>query len=113
VFEVNLNTYKVAAFVYGFSKEQNAIETRKTHSWEAPKLFSVQDELKTMNFFWCMAKQHYTTLRFVACSMGKLANVIWNKNWDTNYFLDNSTKLSFAKLIHDMYEMNLKSQKIV
>jgi hypothetical protein len=52
-------------------------------------------------------------LRFVAYSMGKLANVIWNKDWDANYFLDNSTKLLFAKLIHDMYEVNPKAQKIV
>lgn len=45
--------------------------------------------------------------------MGKLANVIWNKDWDGNYFLDNSTKLSFTKLIHDTYKVNPKAQKIV
>jgi hypothetical protein len=50
---------------------------------------------------------------FVAYSMGKLANVIWNKDWDGNYFFDNSTKLSFTKLIHDMYGVNPKAQKIV
>ncbi len=33
--------------------------------------------------------------------MGKLANVIWVENWDEKYFLDNSTKMSFVKMIHE------------
>jgi hypothetical protein len=49
---------KVTTFLYGFSKEQDAINTRKACSRVAPKIFFVQDELRTMNFFWRMAKQH-------------------------------------------------------
>jgi hypothetical protein len=41
--------------------------------------------------------------------VGKLANVIWGENWDAKYLLDNSTKMSFAKVIHDMYEVNPKT----
>lgn len=48
---------EMTAFLYGFSKEKDAIITRKAHSWVTPKLFYIQDELRTMNFFWCMAKQ--------------------------------------------------------
>lgn len=49
---------KVTTFLYGFSKERDAINTRKACSKVAPKIFFVQDELRTMNFFWRMAKQH-------------------------------------------------------
>jgi hypothetical protein len=56
-----------------------------------------------------MAKQHATTLRFEAYLMGKLADVIWGKNWDIKYFVDNSIKMSFQKLIHDMYDPNLEA----
>jgi hypothetical protein len=57
-----------------------------------------------------MAKQHATTLRSKAYLMGKLANAIWGDEWDAKYFVDNSTKRSFGKLIHDMYGRNLKAQ---
>ncbi len=56
-----------------------------------------------------MAKQHATTLRFKAYSMGKLVNVIWGDDWDPKHFVDNSTKMSFGKLIHGMYDPNLKA----
>jgi hypothetical protein len=56
-----------------------------------------------------MAKQHATTLRFEAYSVGRLANVIRGENWDVKYFVDNSTKMSFEKLIHDMYDPNLEA----
>jgi hypothetical protein len=39
-----------------------------------------------------------------------LANVIWGDDWDAEYFVDNSTKMSFGKLIHDMHDLNLESQ---
>jgi hypothetical protein len=45
--------------------------------------------------------------------VGKLVNVIWGDDWDVNYFVNNSTKMSFGKLIHDMYDPNPKAQKIV
>jgi hypothetical protein len=38
--------------------------------------------------------------------MGKLTNVIWGDDWDVDYFMDNSTDMSFGKLIHDMYDPN-------
>jgi hypothetical protein len=44
-----------------------------------------------------------------AYSVGKLANIIWGDDWDAKYFVDNSTKMSFGKLIHDMYDPNLKT----
>jgi hypothetical protein len=60
-----------------------------------------------------MAKQHTTTLRSKAYSMGKLTNVIWGDDWDVEYFVDNSTKMSFGKLIHDMYDPNPKAQRTI
>jgi hypothetical protein len=45
--------------------------------------------------------------------MGMLANVVWGDDWDARYYVDNSTKMSFGKLIHDMYDLNPKAQKIV
>jgi hypothetical protein len=41
--------------------------------------------------------------------VGKLANVIWGEDWDAKYFMDNSTKMSFGKVMHDMYKSNLKA----
>jgi hypothetical protein len=57
-----------------------------------------------------MAKQHTTTLSFEAYLVGKLANVIWGDDWDAKYFVNNSTKMSFGKLIHDMYDSNPKAR---
>ncbi len=45
--------------------------------------------------------------------MGKLANVIQGENYDVEDFVDNSMKMSFVKVIHDMYEPNLEPQRIV
>jgi hypothetical protein len=45
--------------------------------------------------------------------VSKLANVTWVENWDEKYFLDNSIKMSFAKVIHDMYMVNLKTWKTI
>jgi hypothetical protein len=53
-----------------------------------------------------MAKQHAITLRSKAYLVGRLVNVIWGDDWDLKYFVDNSTKMSFGKLIHDMYDPN-------
>jgi hypothetical protein len=60
-----------------------------------------------------MAKQHATTLKSKAYSVGRLTNFIWGDDWDAKYFVDNSTKVSFRKLTHDMYDPNLKAQKNV
>jgi hypothetical protein len=54
-----------------------------------------------------MAKQHQITLKFETYWVGKLTNVIWGEYWDAKYFVDNSTKMSFEKMFHDMYELNL------
>jgi hypothetical protein len=43
-----------------------------------------------------MAKQHATTLKSETYLMGKLANVIWGEDWDVEYFVDNSTKMSIG-----------------
>ncbi len=60
-----------------------------------------------------MAKQHATTLRSKAYSMDRPENVIWGEDWDVEYFANNSTKMSFGKLIHDMYDPNPKAQRII
>jgi hypothetical protein len=60
-----------------------------------------------------MAKQHATTLKSKAYLVGKLENVIWGDNWDVEYFVDNSTNMSFGKVIHDMYEPQKNVQHIV
>jgi hypothetical protein len=44
-----------------------------------------------------------------AYSVGKLENIIWGDDRDSKYFVDNSTKMSFGKLIHDMYDPNLET----
>ncbi len=67
---------KVTPSLYGFAKEQDAINTKKCR-WVAPKLFFIYNKLRTTNSPWWMAKQHATTLRSKAYSMGRLANVIW------------------------------------
>jgi hypothetical protein len=53
-----------------------------------------------------MAMQHATTLRSKTYSMSRLENVIGGEDWDVEYFLNNSTKMSFGKLIHDMNDQN-------
>jgi hypothetical protein len=58
-----------------------------------------------------MAKQHVTTLRSETYSMSKLVNTIWGEDWDAKYFVDNFTKMSFRKVIHDtLYDPNPKAQ---
>jgi hypothetical protein len=57
-----------------------------------------------------MAKQHQITLKFETYWVGKLTNVIWGEYWDAKYFVYNSTKMSFEKMFHDMYELNLETQ---
>jgi hypothetical protein len=45
-----------------------------------------------------MAKgAHATTLRSITYLVGMLTNVIWGDDWDAEYFVDNSTKMSFGK----------------
>ncbi len=60
-----------------------------------------------------MAKQHTTTLKSKAHFVGKLTNVICSDDWDAEYFVDNSTKMSFGKLIHDMYGLNPKAWRTI
>jgi hypothetical protein len=45
--------------------------------------------------------------------VGKLANVIRGEDWDVYYFFNNLTKMSFAKVIHDMYKVDPNARKIV
>jgi hypothetical protein len=54
-----------------------------------------------------MAKQHITILKFEPYLVGRLINVIWGDDWDAEYVVDNLTKMSFGKLIHNMYDLNL------
>ncbi len=56
-----------------------------------------------------MAKQHYMTLKSKTYLMANLANVIRGEDLDVEYFEHNSPKLSFGKVIHDMYESNPKA----
>jgi hypothetical protein len=56
-----------------------------------------------------LAKQQATTLNSEAYLVGRQANVIWGDDWDAKYFVDNSIKMPFGKLIHDMYDPNLKA----
>ncbi len=81
---------------------------KKVHQWVALKSFFIYNESGTINSPQRMAKQHATTLRFEAYSMGRLANVIWGDDWDVKYFVVNSTNMPFRKLIHDMYDPNPK-----
>jgi hypothetical protein len=60
-----------------------------------------------------MVKQHVTTLRFKAYLVAMQTNVIWGDNHDAKYFVDNSTKISFGKLIHDMHNPNPKAQRTI
>jgi hypothetical protein len=60
------------------------------------------EEVWITNSFQQMAKQYTTTLKSKEYLVGKLANVIWGDDWDVKYFVDNSTKMSFGKLIHNM-----------
>ncbi len=99
--------------LYDFGKEQDATNTKKNALVVAPKLFFVYNKLQITNSCQRMAKQHTTTLRSEAYSMNKLANVIWGDDWDVEYFLNNSTKMSFEKLIHDMYDPNPKARKTI
>ncbi len=52
-------------------------------------------------------------MRFKTYLEGKLENVIWGDDWDVEYFVDNSTKMLFGKVIHDMYEPQKNVQHIV
>jgi hypothetical protein len=56
-----------------------------------------------------MAEQHVTTLRSKTYLMDRLTNVIYGDDWDAKYFVENSTKMSFGKPIHDMYDQNLEA----
>jgi hypothetical protein len=56
-----------------------------------------------------MAKQQQAILKSKTYSMGRYTNVIWGENWDVEYFMDNSFKMSFGKVIHNMYKLNPKA----
>jgi hypothetical protein len=60
-----------------------------------------------------MAKQHITIVRSEAYLVGRLVNVIWGDDWDAEYIVDNLTNMSFGKLIHNMYDPNLKPRRIL
>jgi hypothetical protein len=75
----------------------------------APYPFFVHNNLKTTNFPQQMAKEHQKTLWSQTYMVGKFTNVIWGEDWDVEYFVDNLTKMSFGKVIHDMYEFNIEA----
>ncbi len=76
--------------------------TQKNCVNELPQKKIVYSKLRTTNSLRQFAKQHAITLKFEAYSMGRLVNVIWGDDWDVEYFVDNSTKMSIGKLIHDI-----------
>jgi serine/threonine protein kinase len=102
---------EVMSSLYGFAKEQDATNSKKMHLVDCPIV--VYNESGIANSLRRMVKQHATTLRFEAYLVGKLTNVIWGENWDAKYFVDNSTKMSFGKLILDMYDPNPKAQRTI
>jgi hypothetical protein len=104
---------EVTLSLYVFAMEWDFIDVKKIYWWVTLELFFVYGEPRTPNSPWQMTKQHQTTLRSKTCLVGKLANVIWGENWDAKYFMDNSTKMSFGKVMHDMYKSNLKAWWIV
>jgi hypothetical protein len=73
--------HEVTPSLYGFVNEQGATNAKKMHWWVALELFFVNNESRTTNSLQQMAKQHTTTLRSEAYSVGKLANVIWGDDW--------------------------------
>jgi hypothetical protein len=36
-----------------------------------------------------------------------------HEDWDVNYFLNNWTKMSFTKVIHDLHDVNLKAWRTI
>jgi len=60
-----------------------------------------------------MAKQQQAILKSKTYSMGRYTNVIWGENWDVEYFMDNSFKMSFGKVIHNMYKLNPKAWRTI
>jgi len=101
---------KVTPSLYAFAMEQNFIDVKKMCWWVTLELFFIHGEFGIPNSPQQMAKQHQTTFRFETCLVSKFTNVIWGEGWDAQYFMDNSTKISFGKVIHDMYKPNLKAQ---
>jgi hypothetical protein len=87
---------EVTPSLHGFARDQVATNTKKMHWWHVPKLFFIYSELKIVNSPRQMAKQHTTTLRSKTYSVGMLVDVIWDENWDAEYFVNNSTKMSFG-----------------
>ncbi len=104
---------KLTPSLYKYAKEQDVTNTKKMHWWAAPKLFFVYSEWRTINSPRQMAKEHTITLKSKTYAMGKLVDVIWGENWNVKYFVNNLTKMSFGKLIHDMYHPNPKAQIMV
>ncbi len=99
-----MHLQEVMPSLYGFAKEQDATNAKKMHWRVALKLFFVYSKLRTTNSFQQMAKQQATTLK---SKMDALTNVIWGDDWDAKYFVDNSSRMSFGKLIHDIYDPNV------
>ncbi len=75
-----------------------------------PKIVFYHGESRIANSLWQMVKQQ-AILRFKTYSMGKYTNVTWGENWDVEYLMDNLIKMSFGKVIHDMYELNPKASR--
>jgi hypothetical protein len=48
-------------------------------------------------------------LRSKTYLIDRLTNATYGDDWDAKYFVENSTKMSFGKLIHDMYDPNLEA----
>jgi hypothetical protein len=44
---------------------------------------------------------------------GQASKCHTSENWDVEYFIGNSTEMSFGEVIHDMYQSNPKAWRIV
>jgi hypothetical protein len=57
-----------------------------------------------------MVKQQQTFFEVWNIFNGQADKFHMGEDWDVRYFVENSIRLSFGKVIHDMYELNLEAQ---
>jgi len=105
---------EVMPSLYGFTNEQDTTSAREVCWWVTSIfLFCLQ---KTKNYKFPLMNGQATSNNFGIWNIfdGQASKfVIWGEDWDVEYFVKNSTKMSFRKVIHDMYEPNPEARKIV
>jgi hypothetical protein len=100
---------EVTSSLYDFAEDQDATNIKKNALVGCTIIVFVYNKLGIANSPRPLAKQHAATLTSKTYLVGRLASVIWGDDWDAKYFVDNSIKISFRKLIHDMYDPNLEA----